>query len=49
MAHPPHPLATLEQLTTTPSMRDGLEWHVEKELRVVGCMHVQEMGVLLEL
>ncbi|ORX38608.1 putative cyclin-dependent protein kinase regulator [Kockovaella imperatae] len=49
MAQPPHPLATLAQILTTPSQKDGLPSDVEADLRVVGCMMIQEAGIMLEL
>ncbi|KAK8854851.1 hypothetical protein IAR55_003590 [Kwoniella newhampshirensis] len=49
MAHAPHPLATLEQIVSTPSARDGIPSEVEDDLRVVGCMLIQEAGVMLKL
>lgn len=45
----PHPLATVEQILTTPSARDGVPAQLEGDLRTVGCMMIQEAGVLLEL
>jgi len=47
--HPPHPLATLPQIVTSPSKRDGLPRDVEADLRVGGCMLIQEAGIMLEL
>ncbi|WVQ68108.1 uncharacterized protein L199_006314 [Kwoniella botswanensis] len=49
MAHAPHPLATLEQIIKTPSSEDGIPSEVEADLRVAGCMLIQEAGVMLEL
>jgi hypothetical protein len=45
----PHPLATLQQLIQTPSQKDGISRHVEDDLRALGCMLVQEAGVMLDL
>ncbi|WWC90748.1 uncharacterized protein L201_005685 [Kwoniella dendrophila CBS 6074] len=49
MAHAPHPLATLEQIIKTPSSEDGVPTEVEADLRVAGCMLIQEAGVMLNL
>ncbi|WWD19001.1 hypothetical protein CI109_103458 [Kwoniella shandongensis] len=49
MAHAPHPLATFLQAAETPSTRDGVPKEVEDDLRVVGCMLIQEAGVMLKL
>ena len=49
MSHPPHPLATLAQIITTPSSEDGVPEEVEADLRVAGCMMIQEAGIMLEL
>ncbi|TXT15755.1 hypothetical protein VHUM_00258 [Vanrija humicola] len=45
----PHPLATLAQILDTPSAADGVPPELEADLRAVGCMLIQEAGVLLEL
>lgn len=47
--HTPHPLATLAQIVTSPSKRDGLPGDLENDLRVGGCMLIQEAGIMLEL
>ncbi|WVF72763.1 hypothetical protein IAT40_007581 [Kwoniella sp. CBS 6097] len=49
MAHAPHPLATLEQIASTPSFNDGIPSEVEADLRVAGCMLIQEAGIMLDL
>nr|XP_018261434.1 cyclin-dependent protein kinase regulator [Kwoniella dejecticola CBS 10117]OBR83592.1 cyclin-dependent protein kinase regulator [Kwoniella dejecticola CBS 10117] len=49
MAHAPHPLATLNQITNTPSAKDGVPKEVEDDLRTAGCMLIQEAGVMLGL
>ncbi|WVO17750.1 hypothetical protein L204_105448 [Cryptococcus depauperatus] len=49
MSHTPHPLATLEQIVATPSSRDGIPSDLEDDLRVVGCMLIQEAGIMLDL
>ncbi|ORY35616.1 cyclin-dependent protein kinase regulator [Naematelia encephala] len=49
MPAPPHPLATLAQITSTPSSRDGIPPEVEDDLRVAGCMMIQEAGIMLKL
>lgn len=46
---PPHPLATVEQIVSNPSAQDGIPADVESDLRVAGCMMIQEAGILLEL
>ncbi|KIR99646.1 cyclin-dependent protein kinase regulator [Cryptococcus deuterogattii 2001/935-1] len=49
MSHAPHPLATLEQIVSTPSAADGIPSDVENDLRIAGCMLIQEAGVMLKL
>ncbi|WVQ74827.1 hypothetical protein IAR50_004434 [Cryptococcus sp. DSM 104548] len=49
MAHAPHPLATLQQTVSTPSALDGVPSDVEGDLRVAGCMLIQEAGVMMKL
>ncbi|WVW85655.1 hypothetical protein I302_107693 [Kwoniella bestiolae CBS 10118] len=49
MAHAPHPLATLQQILNTPSSEDGVSAEVEADLRVAGCMLIQEAGIMLGL
>jgi hypothetical protein len=49
MPHPPHPLASLAQIHTSRSRKDGIPFELEDDLRVVGCMLIQEVGILLEL
>lgn len=49
MPHPPHPLATLTQIISTPSAQDGISAEVEDDLRVAGCMMIQEAGIMLAL
>lgn len=45
----PQPLASTSQLVSTPSAKDGLPKQVEDDLRVAGCMMIQEAGVMLGL
>lgn len=45
----PQPLASTSQLVTTPSARDGLPKQIEDDLRVAGCMMIQEAGIMLGL
>lgn len=47
--HAPHPLATVEQIVNTPSRRDGVPYELEMDLRVGGCMLIQEAGIMLQL
>ena len=47
--HTPHPLATLAQIVTSPSKRDGVPGNLEGDLKVAGCMLIQEAGIMLEL
>ena len=49
MPHPPHPLASLAQIYTSRSRKDGIPASLEDDLRVAGCMLIQEVGILLEL
>lgn len=49
MSRQPHPLVTLAQLVNTPSAQDGIPKEVEDDLRVVGCMMIQEAGIMLDL
>jgi len=49
MPHPPQPLASLQQVLVTPSRQDGVPEDLEDDLRVVGCVLIQELGILLEL
>ncbi|BEJ16743.1 hypothetical protein CspHIS471_0601440 [Cutaneotrichosporon sp. HIS471] len=45
----PHPLATAWQVARPPSRADGVPAHLEADLRTVGCMMIQEAGVMLKL
>jgi len=45
----PHPLATVAQIVRTPSAADGVPSQLEADLRTVGCMMIQEAGVMMEL
>ena len=45
----PHPLASLAQVLLTPSAKDGLPADLENDLRVAGCMLIQEAGIMLKL
>jgi hypothetical protein len=48
--HPqPQPLASTSQLIASPSNDDGIPKEVESDLRVAGCMMIQEAGVMLGL
>lgn len=44
-----NPLATLQQLSVTPTMADGLCLDLELELRALGCQMIQQVGMLLQL
>jgi len=45
----PQPLASTSQLIATPSMKNGVPKQVEDDLRVAGCMMIQEAGIMLGL
>lgn len=45
----PQPLAALSQILSSPSYEDGLPTELEDDLRVAGCMLIQEAGIMLEL
>lgn len=49
MPRTPHPLASAEQIFSTPSRQDGVPAELEGDLRVAGCMLIQEAGVMLAL
>lgn len=49
MPHPPQPLASIQQIYASRSRKDGVPADIEEDLRVVGCMLIQEVGILLEL
>jgi hypothetical protein len=49
MPHPPQPLASVQQIYASRSRKDGVPADIEEDLRVVGCMLIQEVGILLEL
>lgn len=49
MLHQPQPLASTSQLLSTPLAEDGIPGEVEDDLRVVGCMLIQEAGIMLKL
>lgn len=49
MPRTPHPLASVEQIYAPPSRQDGVPAELEGDLRVVGCMLIQEAGVMLSL
>ncbi|XP_046891482.1 cyclin-L1a isoform X3 [Hypomesus transpacificus] len=38
-----------ERLSPTPSMSDGLDLHIETDLRILGCELIQSAGILLRL
>lgn len=44
-----NPLADFQQLAATPTTKDGLSYHLEIELRALGCQIIQQVGVLLRL
>jgi len=45
----PQPLASTSQLISTPSTDDGVPKSLENDLRVAGCMMIQEAGIMLNL
>jgi len=45
----PQPLASTSQLISTPSTDDGVPKTLENDLRVAGCMMIQEAGIMLNL
>lgn len=45
----PHPLASARQIANPPSLSDGIPRALEEDLRAVGCMMIQEAGVMLNL
>lgn len=45
----PQPLASTSQLISTPSTEDGIPRSLENDLRVAGCMMIQEAGIMLNL
>lgn len=49
MSAPPtlYPLASLSQLSSTPSAQDGVPRDVEDNLRVYGCKLIHQAGILL--
>lgn len=49
MPRTPHPLASVEQIYSPPSRQDGVPAELESDLRVAGCMLIQEAGVMLSL
>jgi len=49
MPHPLNPLATTQQILSTPSSQNGIPQQVEDDLRVAGCMMIQEAGIMLDL
>ena len=44
-----NPLASLEQLETTISRRDGISEEMEEDLRNLGAELIQSAGILLKL
>lgn len=42
-----YPLASLEQIESTPSRLDGIPTELEEDLRAYGCKLIAEAGVLL--
>ena len=45
----PQPLASTSQLISSPSTTDGVPKSLENDLRVAGCMMIQEAGIMLNL
>ncbi|KAL9933122.1 hypothetical protein V8E36_007840 [Tilletia maclaganii] len=45
----PNTLASLQQLSETPSRADGIPADLEEELRVYGCQLIQQAGILIHL
>jgi hypothetical protein len=45
----PQPLASTSQLISSPSTADGVPKSLENDLRVAGCMMIQEAGIMLNL
>ncbi|KDN48638.1 hypothetical protein RSAG8_02625, partial [Rhizoctonia solani AG-8 WAC10335] len=44
----PYPLASLAQLSQTPSQSDGIPKEIEEGLRAYGCKLIQQAGLLLK-
>lgn len=44
-----NPLATAEQLASSPSQADGVPVDLETSLRWAGCSLIQSAGILLQL
>jgi hypothetical protein len=43
-----YPLASLEQIESTPSRKDGIPDDLEEDLRAFGCKLIHQAGVLLK-
>jgi hypothetical protein len=43
-----YPLATLQQIETTPSRQDGIPEELEEDLRAYGCKLIHQAGILLK-
>ncbi|KAI0312465.1 cyclin-like protein [Amylostereum chailletii] len=48
MSTGPYPLASLEQISQTPSAQDGLPNDLEQDLRAYGCKLIHQAGILLK-
>jgi hypothetical protein len=48
MAHNLYPLASLEQIQSTPSRKDGIPEDLEEDLRTYGCKLIHQAGILLK-
>ncbi|CAE7189338.1 unnamed protein product [Rhizoctonia solani] len=48
MSTVPYPLATLAQISQTPSRSDGIPKEIEEGLRAYGCKLIQQAGLLLK-
>ncbi|CAE6450849.1 unnamed protein product [Rhizoctonia solani] len=48
MSTVPYPLASLAQISQTPSRSDGIPQEIEEGLRVYGCKLIQQAGLLLK-
>jgi len=42
------PLASIEQIESTPSRQDGIPEEIEEDLRAYGCKLIQQAGILLK-
>ncbi|KAK7693321.1 hypothetical protein QCA50_002888 [Cerrena zonata] len=48
MSVPLYPLASLEQIEETPSLKDGIPYDLEEDLRAYGCKLIHQAGILLK-